>query len=63
MNIQKLIEAASEEEYGMSVPQTNTNKKRANWGKGANIVILIKAVHDCYNNAGDNMESNNEKFG
>ena len=37
-------------------------KKRANWGKGRNLVILIKAAHDWYKNTGDAMDINNEKI-
>ena len=42
----------------MAVPLTKMKTKRANWGKGGNLVKFIKAVHDWYNNTCDDTYSN-----
>ena len=46
----------------MPVPPTKVKKKRSNWGKGGNLVRLIKVVHDWDNKTGDDMDSRNEKL-
>ena len=43
----------------MSVPLTKVKKKRANWGKGGNILRLINSVHDWDNKTDDDMDRNN----
>ena len=46
----------------MPVPPTKVKKKRSNWGKGGNLVRLIKVVHDWDNKTGDDMDIRNKKL-